>query len=206
MPNLDAALGMIRERSSTSNRSLPPVHQAMVYYDRSCINSVYRIPAIFPAKRAAGGSVTNPGKYLPQTDAVHSVLPNQAIHVMGMGATRGFSAFMTDTTPDLEFVSKGQSFPRYRYETDADTPAAPLRPAHRQPRQARPRRQGGSYRPAPRLRDLRAVAANRHRTERDRRRELLSDRRQDALGQNTWQRRETNRQPKRAACQQPMPY
>ena len=36
---------------------------------------------------------------------------------MGPGATRAFSALVTDTTPDLELVSKGQTFPRYRYET-----------------------------------------------------------------------------------------
>ena len=48
-------------------------------------------------------------------------LPNQAIHVMGPGATRGYSALITDTTPDRELVSKGQDFPRYRYETDPGT-------------------------------------------------------------------------------------
>ena len=44
---------------------------------------------------------------------------------MGTGATRPFSALITDTTPDLELVSKGQTFPRYRYETA--TAAAPGR-------------------------------------------------------------------------------
>ena len=47
------------------------------------------------------------------------VLPNQAIHVMGPGATRGFSALITDTTPDIQLLFNGQAFPRYRYETDA---------------------------------------------------------------------------------------
>ena len=96
-----------------------PFVKQWLYYDPSCINEVYRIPAIFPGKRTPGGSVANPGECPPQTDAVRSVLPNQVIHVMGPGATRGFSALVTDTTPDIQLLFNGQTFPRYRYETDS---------------------------------------------------------------------------------------
>ena len=43
---------------------------------------------------------------------------NQAIYITGKGASVGFAALITDTTPDFHFLSGGQAFPRYRYETD----------------------------------------------------------------------------------------
>jgi len=42
---------------------------------------------------------------------------NRAICVSGVGAVKGFSALIVDRMPDLEVVSKGQCFPRWRYET-----------------------------------------------------------------------------------------
>ena len=41
---------------------------------------------------------------------------NRAICVTGVGSTKPFSALIVDTMPDLELISKGQCFPRYRYE------------------------------------------------------------------------------------------
>ena len=41
---------------------------------------------------------------------------NRAICVTGVGSTKPFSALVVDTLPDLEVISKGQCFPRYRYE------------------------------------------------------------------------------------------
>ena len=41
---------------------------------------------------------------------------NQAICIAGVGSTKPFSALVVDTMPDLELISKGQCFPRYRYE------------------------------------------------------------------------------------------
>ena len=40
---------------------------------------------------------------------------NRAICASGVGSTKPFSALMVDTMPDLELISKGQCFPRYRY-------------------------------------------------------------------------------------------
>ena len=45
---------------------------------------------------------------------------NRAICVPGIGSTAPFSVLMLDAMPDLEFVSKGQWFPRYRYQQPAD--------------------------------------------------------------------------------------
>ena len=41
---------------------------------------------------------------------------NHAICVTGIGSTKPFSALIVDTMPDLELISKGQCFPRYRFE------------------------------------------------------------------------------------------
>ena len=47
----------------------------------------------------------------PTTDS-----ENRVICVPGIGSTKPFSALVADTMPDLELISKGQCFPRYRYE------------------------------------------------------------------------------------------
>ncbi len=100
-----------------------PFVKQWLYHESACINQVYRIPAIFPARRAAGRSTTDPR----WTDNIlRHVLPNQAIYVTGPGASVEFSALITDTTPDLHLHSGGQAFPRYRYETGTDAPPPPL--------------------------------------------------------------------------------
>ena len=43
-------------------------------------------------------------------------IENRVICVNGVGSTKPFSALIVDIIPDLEFISKGQCFPRYRYE------------------------------------------------------------------------------------------
>ncbi len=49
---------------------------------------------------------------------------NWVICATGIGSKIPFSAFMTNILPDLELISKGQCFPRYRYPTPSDTPDA----------------------------------------------------------------------------------
>ena len=49
--------------------------------------------------------------FFPDADA-----GNRAICVPGVGSTKPFSALMVDAMPDLELISKGQCFPRYRFE------------------------------------------------------------------------------------------
>ena len=68
-----------------------PFVKQWLYFDRLCINRVYRIPLIFPNRDS----------------------PNEVLVLSGTGSARDFSAIATDTTPDLELVSKGQVFPRY---------------------------------------------------------------------------------------------
>ena len=70
-----------------------PFAKQWLYFDPLYIDRPGRIPAIFP----------------------RVITPNQVIAVSGRGATRGFSALITDTTPDLELVAKSQVFPRYTF-------------------------------------------------------------------------------------------
>ena len=44
---------------------------------------------------------------------------NRAICVTGVGSTKPFSAMIVDVMPDLELISKGQCFPRYRYRANS---------------------------------------------------------------------------------------
>ncbi len=46
---------------------------------------------------------------------------NRAICVSGLGSTKPFSAFVVDTMPDLEVISKSQCFSRYCYQEQADS-------------------------------------------------------------------------------------
>ena len=64
------------------------------YVDYTLVNRKYQQDLIFPSSN---------------TD-------NRAICVPGIGSTKPFSALMVDTMPDLELISKGQCFPRYRFE------------------------------------------------------------------------------------------
>ena len=64
------------------------------YLDYMLVNRKYQQDSIFPSSHTE----------------------NRAICVPGVGSTKPFSALMVDTMPDLELISKGQCFPRYRYE------------------------------------------------------------------------------------------
>ena len=48
---------------------------------------------------------------------------NRAICVTGVGSTKPFSALIVDVMPDLELISKGQCFPRYRYRANSKAQA-----------------------------------------------------------------------------------
>ena len=71
-----------------------PFVKQRCYVDYVLVNNKYQQDSIFPAADTE----------------------NRAICVPGVGSTKPFSALVVDTMPDLELVSKGQCFPRYRYE------------------------------------------------------------------------------------------
>ena len=55
------------------------------------------------------------GTVVAQTDRQTSAT-NRAMYLSGLGSVKPFSTIMVNTMPDLELVSKGQCFPRFRYE------------------------------------------------------------------------------------------
>lgn len=71
-----------------------PFSKRYLYYDRQLNECIYQIPKIFPTPE-------------------HK---NTVICVTGRGANKGFSALVSDITPDYEMISKGQCFPLYWYE------------------------------------------------------------------------------------------
>ena len=71
-----------------------PFTKQHMYFNRSWNEMVYQMPQIFP----------------------NINVKNQVISVTGRGATKEFSALITDKIPDLEMISKGQCFPMDVYE------------------------------------------------------------------------------------------
>ena len=71
-----------------------PFTKAWVYFDKDFNERRYQMPRIFPDHNKE----------------------NIVISVIGRGATKDFCAFITDTLPDYEMISKGQSFPLKLYE------------------------------------------------------------------------------------------
>ena len=70
-----------------------PFVKQYCYADYSLAQRKYQMDSIFPSEDTE----------------------NRAICVPGIGSNKPFSALVVDTMPDLELISKGQCFPRYRY-------------------------------------------------------------------------------------------
>jgi len=98
-----------RQRKATYNEDgiVPalyrPYNKRWAYFDGLLNHRVGQLPGIFPQAK----------------------MPNRVICVKGVGANKPFTAVMTDVIPDLEMISKGQSFPLYWYEP-VDGTDAPL--------------------------------------------------------------------------------
>ncbi len=74
-----------------------PFTKCWVYFDIKLMHRAGKLPYIFPNAPA----------------------DNRVICVTGRGATKDFCAFISDTLPDLEMVSKGQCFPLKLYEKNS---------------------------------------------------------------------------------------
>ena len=80
-----------------------PFCKQYLYFEPNCINTVYRIPSMFPTLEAS----------------------NQVIGVTGKGETVAFSTLITDTIPNLHLVASAQWLSRWRYEAhDPESPDA----------------------------------------------------------------------------------
>ena len=75
-----------------------PFVRQWLYYDPVHLDMTYRVPAMFPT----------------------GTTPNQVIGITGRGWKGGFSALITDTTPDIQLMGNGQAFPRYAYPQKPD--------------------------------------------------------------------------------------
>jgi len=71
-----------------------PYTKRWAYFDGMLNHFTGRLSGIFPEKE----------------------LPNRVICVKGVGANKSFTSVMSDVVPDLEMISKGQTFPLYWYE------------------------------------------------------------------------------------------
>jgi predicted helicase len=59
---------------------------------------------------------------MPKCFPINSSASNLVIAITGTGTPKDFSAFITDTVPDLQLIANGQCFPLYLYEkTEAST-------------------------------------------------------------------------------------
>jgi predicted helicase len=74
--------------------SYRPFMKQNFYFDRDFNECVYQQPSFIPN---------------PKT-------PNKIISVSGIGASKGFSALITDCVPNYDFLEKAQCFPLYYYE------------------------------------------------------------------------------------------
>jgi predicted helicase len=86
------------DKSALRLSAYRPFCKQWLYYDRQFNERVYRIPDIFP-----------------KSDS-----DNLVISVSGAGGSAGFSALISNTTPNYDLLSKGQSFPLYTYPEDAE--------------------------------------------------------------------------------------
>ena len=87
------------EKNYIRRASYRPFVATNCYTDFTFVNCKYQIDRIFPDKSSE----------------------NRVICVPGIGSTKPFAALMTDVMPDLELISKGQCFPRYRYPKRTDS-------------------------------------------------------------------------------------
>ena len=93
--------------------------RATTYYSDSYIREVAYRPFVKQHLYADTAFSQRPGL---SGEIFPTTCGNRAICVPGVGSTKRFSALMVDTMPDLELISKGQCFPRYRYVDRSDTP------------------------------------------------------------------------------------
>lgn len=94
VPHLEKGNHVIFQPEAIITAVYRPFCKQWLYFHRPFIHRPYLIPKLFPDKKHG----------------------NLVISATGVGASKDFSALITDTIPDLEMVSKGQCFPLYYYE------------------------------------------------------------------------------------------
>ena len=97
----DAAKGHERQfnHQYIVNSLYRPFTTEYLYFNRRFNEGIYRLPSFFPT---------------PETE-------NQLICVTGKGARSEFGCLVTDSVPDVQTLSNGQTFPRWVYRKDEST-------------------------------------------------------------------------------------
>ena len=90
------------DNSNITTALYRPYTKQLVYYSKGINAYLNQIPKMYPSDD----------------------LDNQVISVTGRGATKEFSALITDQIPDLEMISKGQCFPKDLFEPEEDVEIA----------------------------------------------------------------------------------
>ncbi len=102
--NLRRGKEVVYSRANTWIAQYRPFVKQYCYLDYILANSKYQQDKIYPPPPTQNLRLNATSR------------GNRTICVPGVGATKGFSALMVGVMPDLEMISKGQGFPRYRYE------------------------------------------------------------------------------------------
>ena len=92
--NLRRLRAIAYSRSNLWTIQYRPFVKQNCYVEYVLVNNKYKMDSIFPAPN----------------------IENRAICVPGVGSVKPFSSLIVNTMPDLEVISKGQCFPRYRFE------------------------------------------------------------------------------------------
>ncbi|SNS80091.1 Predicted helicase [Granulicella rosea] len=87
-------------------------------HDTDFVQALYRP---FTKQWIYSNKTWNWSRHLMPSFFPNSEAKNRVISLTGLGSTKGFTALMVDTLPDLEVVSKGQCFPQYVYESQRTT-------------------------------------------------------------------------------------
>ena len=102
--NLKNDLGRLRKSQFTNDCVVTglyrPFTKEKLFFNKQWVERTLQIPKIFPNLKADRSS------------------ENAVISVTGRGATKEFSALITNEIPDLEMISKGQCFPKDLYEIE----------------------------------------------------------------------------------------
>ncbi|MDE0112078.1 MAG: DEAD/DEAH box helicase family protein [Albidovulum sp.] len=132
-----AALAELGERpSAVQAKEAAARHVANIHWDQSLVDNLKQRKSVSYSPNRIWTTLYRPfvkqhcyveytlvnRKYQQDSIFPDSDTDNRAICVPGIGSTKPFSALMIDAMPDLELISKGQCFPRYRFER----PSAPL--------------------------------------------------------------------------------
>ena len=131
---IDSYQSAIKELDNNPNKqdakNSADKHMKNIHWDRELLNNLQRKKTVEHSRERIWQTQYRPfvsqycyaeytlinSKYQQDRIFPTDVTENRAICVSGIGSTKPFSVLMVNKLPDLELISKGQCFPRFRYE------------------------------------------------------------------------------------------